>query len=83
MPVYAVAAVLEDGWWNSAQGRTDFQLHMAQVEAALRPYLQRGGVLTVEGGRDSSAGMVYLHFKVAVEEESPVHPSRPALKARF
>jgi hypothetical protein len=57
MPVYAVAAVLEDGWWNSAQGRTDFQLHMAQVEAALRPYLQRGGVLTVEGGRDSSAGM--------------------------
>jgi hypothetical protein len=76
MPVYALAAVLEDGWWNSAQGRATYQQHMAQVEAALRPYLQRGGVLTVEGGRDSSVGLVYLHFKVAVEEDSPVHPAK-------
>jgi hypothetical protein len=76
MPVYAVAAVLEDGWWNSAQGRTDFQLHMAQVEAALRPYLQRGGVLTVEFKQDSSLGVICMYFKVAVEEDSPVHVAK-------
>jgi hypothetical protein len=83
MPVYAVAAVLEDGWWNSAQGRANYLLHMEQAKAALRPHLDRGGVLSVEFKQDSSLGVICMYFKVAVEEDSPAHPSMPALKARF
>jgi len=56
---------------------------MEQAKAALRPHLDRGGVLSVEFQQNSSLGVMCMYFKVAVEEDSPVRPSMPALKARF
>jgi len=77
MPVYAVAALLEEGWRNSEQGRANFQLNLEQAKGALRPHLDRGGVLSVEFQQDSRLGLMYAICKVAVDDEKE-HPVRQA-----